>query len=357
MDRESVRVITYCLSTSYGSILQTLGLKRALLSLEIDSVVDKILVDEEQQFFIDFLKVKSIKEFCTKVLSCIERKRLKTKFNNSNKFIDKYIDIHFHDSVEGLKETCSTSDVFLVGSDQVWNYQTISQIYSLKFVPRGTKKISYAASMGRVDIPDSLSLFYREMLENMVEISVRETDCAKALKRFTDREIFVHIDPTFFLPATEWERYENSYPIQKPYVLVYPLYWNSNENDKLRQLHKRTGKIIVVLGDYYRNIYANKWVFDADVSQFLWLIHHADAVVTSSFHGVALSLNYNKKVAAVINPSAPSRITNLIECLGYRNPDILELAENENYDFTNVNVRIKEETEKGITYLREALQK
>ena len=51
----------------------------------------------------------------------------------------------------------------------------------LSFVPDGIKKVSYAASIGLNDIPDSLAPRYGELLGRFDNISVRERAGAELL--------------------------------------------------------------------------------------------------------------------------------------------------------------------------------
>lgn len=64
---------------------------------------------------------------------------------------------------------------------------------------------------------------------------------------------------------------------------------------KLKELHEKTGYKIVSIQNSLRPIYANKRVMDIGPKQFLWLMDHAEAVVTSSFHGTAFSVIFNKR--------------------------------------------------------------
>ena len=178
----------------------------------------------------------------------------------------------------------------------------------------------------------------------------------EVLQSYTDAKQERHIDPTFLLSSNRWRELEKEYPIHRPYILVFPLYWDASFNKELKALHKKTGKDIIVLSERKNSAYATKRIYDADVRQFLWLLDHADAVVSSSFHGVALSLILEKPLAAVINPAAPSRITSILSCLNYKNLTIGDLADGIAPEYSSVNQKISEETERSIRYLREVLE-
>lgn len=61
-------------------------------------------------------------------------------------------------SMPELYQTKMDYDVYVVGSDQVWNPSASSSIepYFLTFAPKEAKKISYASSFGVSNIPASL---------------------------------------------------------------------------------------------------------------------------------------------------------------------------------------------------------
>jgi predicted amidohydrolase len=88
----------------------------------------------------------------------------------------------------------------------------------------------------------------------------------------------------------------------------------------------------------------------------LWLIDHASYVVTSSFHGVAFSTILNKKFAAVVNPSATSRIANLMRILSVPQVAIEDLADAPDIDYAAINEAIQREKEKSMQYLKKVLE-
>ena len=87
----------------------------------------------------------------------------------------------------------------------------------------------------------------------------------------------------------------------------------------------------------------------------MWLVDHAEYVITSSFHGVALSTIFNKKFAAIINPSSSSRIKNLLDTLSIPEVSIRELDRTDRFDYDKICMRISEERVRGMKYLKEVV--
>ena len=134
------------------------------------------------------------------------------------------------------------------------------------------------------------------------------------------------------------------------------IYWHPSCKNQIKELKKKTGLPVYAISSGLSRVYADKYLFDVGVEEFLWLVDHAEYVVTSSFHGAALSTIFNKKFAAVINPASPSRLENLLTALSLPLVDIADLAETTRFDYQTVNRRIREEKEKSIHYLKKAIE-
>jgi hypothetical protein len=127
-------------------------------------------------------------------------------------------------------------------------------------------------------------------------------------------------------------------------------------NSQLKKIKKQTGYEIVLLGTGFTKAYGSKKIFDADPGQFLWLIDNAEAVVTSSFHGVAFSLIFNKKLSAVVNPKLPSRIDNLLNILKVKKQSIDTIIDFELSQYEEANKQIENEKARSVSYLKEILE-
>ena len=279
---------------------------------------------------------------------------MEKRFVRTLQFIRQQVDIKAYDTYEELKEK-AVGDCYIAGSDQIWHPHLCNRIFFLDFVSQG-KRISYAASMGTTKIPEGKKDLFYKLLKNFDKVSVREEDNVPVIQPGVERPVHVHIDPTFLCDQNFWEEKEIPYNIKGPYILVYPLYWEPSLNAQLKTLHKESGmKIVAVCNDWMR-VYANKVLYDVGPGEFLWLIHHAEAVVTSSFHGVALSTIYNKKLAMVVNPQMPSRLNNLVNLLGLKKARITEVLDMSTAFYTHVDQRIQEEKTRSVAYLKENLE-
>ena len=208
---------------------------------------------------------------------------------------------------------------FVCGSDQVWNpyFHTNSMIEFLQFAPE-YKRIALAPSFGVSQLPESRIRDFSEWISAIPRLSVREVAGAKLIRELTGREAQVLLDPTFALTAEDWRSFARE-PAQKPsgaYVFCYflgnliPRYVSY-----IRAFARENRCEIVDVCDIHDLRY-----YDIDPQEFVWLLDHAKAVFTDSFHGTAFSINLERPF--VVFPrveggaSMSSRITTVLEKTG-----------------------------------------
>lgn len=347
-------VLTYCEWNSYGSILQAYGLKKALEKSGCSETIYKTFQMESPLHKRVKKDIKSMLRYA-RSLSVI--KKLQRAYRNNTAFIEENFSIVYYDGFEQLRNIIPENDYFLVGSDQVWNPSAPQKEFFLDFNTYGKKRLSYAASFGVLSIGSEHEDYIRRMLSSFSSISVREKSMVPVI-RSLDPSLTpeVHIDPTFLVPDDDWRRmYSARADVPERYILVYVLYRDNKLNDELARLSKRTGLPVISVQLGTSSVYADKRIYDCDVKEFLWLIDHAEYVVTSSFHGLAFSIIFHKRFSASVNPSAPTRLTDLMELLSIENCSVDRLDAGFCVDYDAVDRRIEEEKERSFAYLRRAL--
>lgn len=235
-------------------------------------------------------------------------------------------------SMPDLYQAKMDYDVYVVGSDQVWNPSASSSIepYFLTFAPKEAKKISYASSFGISNIPDTLSKKYRELLSDIDYLSVREQTGVSLVKALTGRDATCVLDPTLLLNKEQWGNIMLAYPhMPSRYILVYQLL----PSETLPSLAKRIGEEMNYPVYYLaKRAYAvnapkgMRVIRDAGPAEFLWLIKNASGVVTNSFHGTAFSVNFGTLFYAVLKPDrgGNARITSLLNSVNLMDRIIYE---------------------------------
>lgn len=192
-------------------------------------------------------------------------------------------------SAEKLKDF----DFFSAGSDQIWNptYPHTSEIKFLTFA-NNNQKLTFAPSFGISELPEYAKAPYREWLSQLPFISVREQSGADIIKELTGKDASVICDPTLTISRETWESIESKpcFDCSKPYALTYFL---GNESNCYRRyidkVAKEKGLQVINLFDIRESEF-----YCTGPSEFIYLIHHADAVFTDSFHAAVFSIIFKK---------------------------------------------------------------
>lgn len=349
---KQIRTITYCTWSSIGSILQSYGLYK---TLETNQCMNAIWVEERSRNF-NKTKIHSLRSLMKALFEVLFYRKRKDAYQKRMNFITQNMNVEYFSTYNEFKEKAEkdSADIFLAGSDQIWHPNHCNPIFFLDFV-KDKKRVSYAASMGKTEISSDKMELFGKLIRNFDSISVREQECASVISNLTNNHVSVHIDPTFLISSDDWRKLEVEYKIRGPYILLYMLYYDKSCKEKIRKLKRQTGLPVYAISNSLSKVCADKVLYDVGVEEFLWLIDHAQYVVTSSFHGVALSIIFNKKFAPVINPVTPSRISHLLRILSVPTVDIEELASTPSFDYQTVNELIAKEKEKSLQYIRKVI--
>ncbi|MBR5569910.1 MAG: polysaccharide pyruvyl transferase family protein [Oscillospiraceae bacterium] len=349
-------ISTYCNWNSYGSILQALGLKLTLRQLGIESFVVEDTPAPCTTKIFPLAVGRNPKMIIRNFVHNRKRDQKRKHYENTVRFINENLDIEYYNDYESVKKSPPVADYYIAGSDQIWHPELCKPLFFLDFLSQRHQRLSYAASMGVTDVPPEREEIFARMISQFTTHSVRENEVKTVVEKYTTNNVQTHIDPTFLQSADTWRQYGRPYPVTKPYILVYAIYWDKALNQKLKELHKKTGFDIIALGIGFPVVWSTKWILDADPAQFLWLIDHAEAVVSSSFHGIAFSLIFNKKLSAVINPQSPSRVDNILSLLDYKNVAVDDVLSQNTSQYTIINQCVAEQKQKSLQYLKEILQ-
>lgn len=198
-----------------------------------------------------------------------------------------------------LKHTLDKSqyDFFSVGSDQVWNpawyAKTNKKDFFLLTFADDAQKLCFSPSFGVETLPEEWRGWFSEYLQKFRNISVREETGVKIVKELTGKDAVVLIDPTMMLDAEEWlriARKPQKVSMDKPYLLSYFL-GEKEEQAKadIRKYASEKGLEIFELND--RN---NLALYSSGPSEFVYLLSHAELILTDSFHACVFSFLFNK---------------------------------------------------------------
>ena len=236
--------------------------------------------------------------------------------------------------LDGDRDNRSVSrayDCFVCGSDQVWN--RTKGVYFLNFAEE-KKRVAFAASFGISELPEYLRIAYKKWLEGIPYLSVREEAGAAIIRELTGREAPVLPDPTLCLTAEQWKTIERKPDFAEgQYVLTYFL---GNETNQYRRYIEAYAKAhsasIVNLLDLREPEY-----YAADPAEFVWLVRHARAMFTDSFHGTVFSLLFHTPFVVF------DRMESGGTSMGSRLETLLRMTDMENRRFGQVAVSAVED--------------
>ena len=106
--------------------------------------------------------------------------------------------------------------------------------------------------------------------------------------------------------------------LNKEYILVYSLEQSKAINELTQKLKCEKGYQVVSLHPMNRQSQkCDLFIKDTDPYDFLYLIKHCSVLVTNSFHGLAFSYIFRKKVYCVSHSTLSSRQRDLIKKSGF----------------------------------------
>ena len=209
-------------------------------------------------------------------------------------FFDRYMpvtDCIYH-SVGELRANPPEADLYIAGSDQIWNTDFKNGIDPAFYLDFGDcRKISYAASFATHSLHEGTENFVKEMLGNFTDISIREQSGLNILNNLGYHGTVV-VDPVFLLNKDPWDLIASEDSKNEDYILIYDF----ERNPVIRELALRYSKLkhckIYSIGPY-RIDYADKCYINYGPDAFVGLIKNAKCVLSNSFHGSAFSMIYN----------------------------------------------------------------
>ena len=260
---------------------------------------------------------------------------------------------------EELCENPPQADLYIVGSDQIWNvfYETgRDRSFYLDFVKEG-RKASYAASFSYLNIPDDEMERIKASLMTFCGVAVREYHGLDILKKMGRVGNWV-LDPVFLLSLEEWKCLMKPMVRQERYLLIYDFEGNDELKVFAQEYAKKLGLKIYAIVDTYPLCYADKNFTNIGPADFVTMIYHCNAFVSNSFHGTAFSIIFQKPVF-VFNRhrhKVNSRMESLLhlfeldDCL-IETPIQAKAALMKQFDYGYINKIRLREIEKSTQYL------
>lgn len=356
-----IGILTYHRAYNYGAFLQAYALKAFLEKCGNDvSFIDYWPYEHEKKYGVG--KINGIRSF---IRSMLVLWRSYPRYKRFRIDQQKYLGIGAKPLFRNHKQLDILEyDVVVYGSDQIWWKSRLGDsgfdpVYWGQFIKKDIKKVAYAASMGVIDLSEKDKDEITNYLKAFSHISVREFQLMNALQPLTDKTIKTVLDPTLLMSPTFWEFFCGQLkPVKGKYILYYKM-MNAPKADIFAK--KMSGKLnlpVIIIFGHMNTYKANKISSVTDVASFLALIRNAEYVVSSSFHGVAMSIQFKKEFYAMGMNNNSDRVSSLLSQLGLekRLTDVVPTTFSETIDYSAVYAKLYSLQQESSDFLTSSIR-
>ncbi|MDD5938539.1 MAG: polysaccharide pyruvyl transferase family protein [Clostridiales bacterium] len=364
-------LITFHFAHHYGAQLQAYATMRAIQSLGVECEIIDYRLPHTTRTNQLFKSGHSIRALASNAHTTLHYGPLRSRFQRFEDFVEQEMILspRRYTSYQELEADPPVYDVYVSGSDQIWNPyifqdRQFDRSFLLGFAGTG-RRIAYAPSLGVPELPPDKMRELQELAAPFSALSVRERRGQDLLLRAVGRKARVVLDPTLLLTGADWAQLALPPRIKGPYILCYFVSDPGEAAPYALALSRHTGYPIVQLAGTRRKIPgAQEIIFDAGPKEFLGLFQHAAFVCTNSFHGSVFSLQFQKPFFTSMSPKERaeptfSRIYSLLDRLGCTDRIIgldATAAVDAPMDYQAVNCRLEEARADSLSYLKAALE-
>lgn len=329
-----IGIITLHRVVNYGSALQAYALQEYIEENGLGEVeiIDYYFPNKFHKRKLSFMKWLR-KMYCVEIRDMYFRGKRK-KMQSLESFYDKYYHLSscsYH-SVRQIMENPPLYDLYMTGSDQLWNVNTMRNdpVMYCEFAPEDKRRVSFGASFTNRELPQQFKETVRARLNKYSYIGVREVsslDIVNDLKIKPNIVVENTCDPTLLLKAEDYDKLaiQSRLTIDGDYILVYALQYSYSPEPALSTIVKQAKNKLgcgVVVVDYYKIklLDGDRIINGIGPCEFCWLFKHAKFVIANSFHAVMFSIIYRRPFVG-IGPDKKKedrRINDILELMGLR---------------------------------------
>lgn len=298
-----VGIVTFSAASNYGAALQCRCLVEVLAGLGLDAHV----LDYRPQYLTEPYRI--LKPYYLKKPALL----LQLPFRYWGARRRQRAFCRFRESFRLLPLDSTGLDAVFFGSDQIWNPRICRGLDPVFLADTesfaATRNISYAASDGAASLNPLQEAEFQRYLRRFYRLGVRERSLQERLSAWGIPATLT-LDPVLLSGREVLDRVAQQESLcPSPYVFTY----EAVDSPRVKPLARSFGQqVLSVAREPYsagRNCYGPE--------AFVALVRDASRVVTTSFHGVALSLLYHKDFHYVeTGGAADDRIRSLLTELG-----------------------------------------
>lgn len=366
-----IGIITTWNVPNYGAFLQAYALQKVVSRIKPDYEVLQIphiskkhynlyyaLINTNHKYF--FINPKF---YIRNFFRFIDFKNIK----RIRKFLNYYDNFIPHCKSDALEEV-NKLDKIILGSDIIWDYSIFFNkndryLFGNNFnVP---VIFSYASSFGSVDIEKNKPPNYViDSLKMLKDISVRDEKSYNNVNKLVGREAKIVLDPTFLYDWNEITKNINNSATfnNHKFAVVYGSYYNKEIISDFIKYCKANNLKIICLDSFCDNFeWCDQIIKLGNITPFEWLnyIKNSEIVLTSTFHGLVLSIILNKKLIFSRTKFIKNKSEWLIKQLELEEPIFNKNSFKEKldykWDFQKINNKLQLLKEYSLNYLKRAL--
>lgn len=232
-------------------------------------------------------------------------------------------------STETIIETNKEFDLFVCGSDQIWNPRLANPyVFGLGFTNKN--KVSYAASIAVNEISECEFDELCKYICRLNFVSIREERYKRRIEEKLKIKTSIVVDPVFLLSAEKWRDAKRQskahYGIGGKYIFAYLLGDNQKHREYIKKIAKKNNLKIVYIpysvvysksGHLADRCFGDYRISKCDPFDFLDLIDNAELVITDSFHASAFSIIFHKDFYSLERVVGRNNMNSRLETLLY----------------------------------------
>ncbi len=376
-----VGILTFHRAINYGAVWQAYALKKHIEELGHEAEIIDYWPDYHARNFwllprlnpkVHFSGVRGFIDYLYKWFNLtLGLKRILRKRRGFHDYFRNYLNLGEHVKyTSGAELGTIHYDAIVLGSDQIWRYwktdkfKGFDPVYFGDFDWHGPK-ISYAASMGVIEGLIENANQISKLWSNFECLSVREKSLCDAVEQYAQITPQLVLDPVFLLEKEQWERICQEKYKQKhgsEFILFYHLMQSKDAKRIVDGLAEKRGlPVYEVHGHIVAKRMGRRYLYStASPDELLDLFKKATLIVSSSFHGVAMSIIFEKEFYALGMGQKADRAKTLLHTLGLEDRYIeggVEEVEKKDINWELVLSKKEKEIECSREFLIKALRR
>ena len=354
---KKIGIITKYDNNNYGNRLQNYALQfylnKKYTEYKVITIKNSGIMNSENNIIKSLFK-RIIVLHLNKFKKVTKRKKNFYIFNKKN------IDSTFFYYDNFLKPNFNKYFKIILGSDQIWNPNFDCPEMYFGDSKNKSRNISYAASFGITQIPLKFVNNYKEKLNQISNISVREDSGKDIVQKLINRnDVEVLVDPTMLLIKEEWDKVSKKPSMLKSDKFILNYFLGDLSDKRKKEIEKvakeNNCEIINILDE-------DSLFYECGPSEFLYLEKYAFLICTDSFHSSAFAILYNTPFLVFDREQANiasmnSRIETLLSKFKLEGRKYVGKIEEDDLkvDYTEAYKILETEREKANDFLEKAL--